>query len=60
MRKTYYASKDSSDIQKRVYEDMESGEQPSVKEGIKLDNFINKRAEQRPKGKSGAKRTYTT
>ena len=60
MRKTYYAPKDSSDIQKRVYEDMDSDEQPSVKDGIKHDNFINKRAAQRPKGKSGAKRTYTT
>ena len=60
MRTTYHAPKNSSDIQKRVYEDMDSGEQPSEKEGTKHDNVINKRAAQRPKGKSGAKRTYTT
>jgi hypothetical protein len=60
MRKTYYAPKDSSDIQKKVYKDMDASEQLSVKEGIKHDNFINRRAAQRRNGKNGAKRTYTT
>ena len=57
---SYYARKGSSLIQKKVYEDVDSSEQPIVKEGIKHDNFIDRRAAQRPNGKKGAKRTYTT
>ena len=60
MRRTTYFAKKSSDVQKRVYENMDSGEQLSVKEGIKHDNCINRAAEQRPNGKKGTRRTYTT
>ena len=42
--RAYYPRKDASDIEKNVYEDMNSSEQPLVKEGIKHDNFINRRA----------------
>ena len=58
--RAYYPRKDASDIQKNVYKDMNSGEQTLVKEGIKHDNFINRRAAQRKAGQTSAKRTYTT
>jgi hypothetical protein len=46
--KTYYAQKGSSnDVAKKVFEDMDTCEPCIVKEGIKNDNFINRRAAQR-------------
>ena len=58
--RAFQPRKDASDIQKNVYKDMNSGEQTLVKEGIKHDNFINRRAAQRKAGQTSAKRTYTT
>jgi hypothetical protein len=57
--KTYYARKGSSNVENKVYEDMDTSEQCSVKDGIKHDNFINRRAAQRPNGKKDPKRCYT-
>ena len=47
-------------IQDNVYKDMGHSEQSISIEGIKKDNFINRRTVRRVDGKKSAKRTYTT
>ena len=56
----YRPPKSATTIQKNVYKEMGDSEQSLSKEGIKNDNFINRRKAARVDGKKGAKRTYTS
>ena len=58
--RAYRPPKSATTIQKNVYKDIGDSEQSISKEGIKSDNFINRRKAGRPDGKKRAKRTYTT